>query len=136
MNILLSQRKLIGVSRTWQIKSNYIGICDNLVMLIFDATDIIDISSIKYKKIFVIIADTQETKQDVNKLITLCRLIIKCNDEDIYLETPSYPFEAILKNVKKKLHPDYISWLACLVLLIMFLFFILIIMATIRQYLL
>lgn len=134
MNILLSQRKLIGISRAWNVKSRYVGICDNLIILVFDTTDIVDVSSIKYKKLFVIIADTPDTKKNINALITLCRLVIKCEDTDIYLETPEYPFEQILKDIKNKLHPDYIAWACCIILLVMLCFFILILVATAYQY--
>jgi len=132
MNIILCQRKLKEVDPLWKIYSSYSGECNHLLILVFDKNDIVNIHPIKYKQIFVIIANTpQNNLQTTTGLIALSKLVFGCSDSDIYLETERYPFTKILEDIGKKLSPDCGFWLASSMLFTLLLFLSCVTLATV-----
>lgn len=132
MNIILCQRKLKEVDSLWKIYKSYSGECNNLIILVFDQNDIVNIQSIQYKQIFVIIANTpQNTIQSTTSLIVLSKLVFGCSNSDIYLETERYPFTKILEDIGKKMSLDCGFWLASSILFSLLLFLSCVILATI-----
>jgi len=131
MNIILCQRKLKDIGLEWKVYSSYIGECDNVIVLIFDKNDIVNVQSIKYNSLFVIIANTpQRTVENIGALISLSKLVFGCSNSDIYLETEEYPFTSVLEDIEKKLRPNYGFWLTLTMLFGTLLFLSCVILAT------
>lgn len=102
MNIILSQKDIIGIDPEWILTNKYAGKCNILVVLIYDKNDIVDISNIKYKKLYVIIVNTYTNKKNIQTVISLTKIILRCDDTDIFLESDTYCAYQILRDIKIK----------------------------------
>jgi hypothetical protein len=130
MNILISQHNIYQNNKHLKVCKSYTGKCNNLIIIIFDESDIINIDNIKYNNLFVIIA---KTDKNVQTLISLCVLIMRCNSKDIYLETPKYTTDDIIRDIKHKIESDHIFWILSIMIFIIITFLLLLMLVVIYK---
>lgn len=127
MNIILCQKNLVEVNPFWSVYKSYTGSCDHLIVLIYDKNDIVNIRGIAYKQLFVIIAKNE----NITNLISLSKLVLRCSDSEIFIESNEYRLSEILAEIRRRMSPDYGFWVACIMLLVVFSFMGIFVISTI-----